>query len=253
MFICGSRHEWTLPKVPAYQHRPEGVGVGDTDIASFMLLRRPRDHGVSLSGVFNKGKFIVLTKASRNPDEGVPYPPGESRKVSVCGRKAAPPWPYPSRCPAPTSRVWVGEGMILIRSNDEQWNKFWSNPAHRAHNDRLFWVWLQVPLEPERASPGHRKLYRGSSQFGKPTARGGVHREPLDAGYVGMFRVATRIDWPSKGNLPFGAVCSRRTPARSFATRHGGGAGHRRELREKAPWTEESRGMSPRGDGHPSG
>ena len=211
------------------------VWRGDTDIASLGLYDDRDPRGVSLSGVFNKGKFIVLTEGFRNPDEAfrILLEGLEGQRLSL---------------PEPLSNFHqqgVGwEGMILIHSNDEQWNKFWSNPAHRAHNDRLFWVSFKYPLEPEQAALVTEKLY-SSSQFGKPTARGGVHREPLMKSYVGMFRVATHIDWPSKGNLPFNAVLK----AYSGEVVRDSGMGTElelRALREKAPWTEGLEGMSPR-------
>ncbi|MCC6979722.1 MAG: hypothetical protein IT343_15495 [Candidatus Melainabacteria bacterium] len=211
------------------------VWRGDTDISALGLYDDRDPRTVSLSGVFNKGKFIVLTEGFRNPDEAfrILLEGLEGQRLSL---------------PEPISNFHqqgVGwEGMILIHSNDEQWNKFWSNPAHRAHNDRLFWVSFKYPLEPEQSALVSEKLY-GSSQFGKPVARGGVHREPLMKQYIGMFRVATHLDWASKGNLPFMAVLK----AYSGEVVRDSGMGTElelRALREKAPWTEGLEGMSPR-------
>lgn len=211
------------------------VWRGDTDIAALGLYDDRDPRTVSMSGVFNKGKFIVLTEGFRNPDEAfrILLEALEGQRVSL---------PEPLGNYHQQGVGW--EGMVLIHSNDEQWNKFWSNPAHRAHNDRLFWVSFKYPLEPEQSSLVSEKLY-GASQFGKPVARGGVHREPLMKQYIGQFRVATHIDWASKGNLPFQAVLK----AYAGEVVRDSGMGTElelRALREKAPWTEGLDGMSPR-------
>ncbi len=211
------------------------VWRGDTDIANLGLYDDRDPRTVSLSGVFNKGKLIVLTEGFRNPPEGfrVLLEGLEGQRLGL---------------PEPLANHWqqgVGwEGMIIIHSNDEQWNKFHANPDHRAHNDRLHWVSFKYPLEPMEASKVTEKLYK-SSVFGKPADRGGVHREPLMRAYTGLFRVATHIDWASKGNLPFMAVLR----AYMGETVRQPGMGTEievRALREKAPGTEGLDGMSPR-------
>jgi serine protein kinase len=134
--------------------------------------------------------------------------------------------------------------MIIIHSNDEQWNKFWANPDHRAHNDRLSWVSWKYPVEPSQAAAVTRKLWMSSS-FSRPQKLGGVHLEPLVFDYTGFFRVATHLDWESKRNLPFLAVLR----AYNGQTLRQPGMGTEldvRALREQAPWTEGLDGLSPR-------
>lgn len=201
------------------------VWRGDTDIAALGQYDDRDPRTVSPSGVFNKGRLIVLTEGFRNPDEGfrVLLEGLEGQRLSL---------PEPLGNFHQQGVHW--EGMIIIHSNDEQWNKFFSNPAHRAHNDRLFWISWKYPLEPEQAAAVTEKLYKSNA-----------HREPVIKLYTGMFRVATHIDWQSKGNLPFMAVL------RAYmgeVVRHPGMGTELnvRELREKAPWTEGLEGMSPR-------
>lgn len=211
------------------------VWRGDTDIAALGLYDDRDPRTVSANGAFNKGKLIVLTEGFRNPPEGfrVLLEGLEGQRLSL---------PEPLGNYHQQGVGW--EGMIIIHSNDEQWNKFWSNPDHRAHNDRLFWVSFKYPLEPEQAANVTEKLYT-STVFGKPAELGGVHREPIIRAYTGMFRVATHIDWASKGNLPFMAVL--RAYAGENVRQTGMGTElNVRELREKAPWTEGLDGMSPR-------
>lgn len=211
------------------------VWRGDTDISALGLYDDRDPRTVSPSGVFNRGKLIVLTEGFRNPDEAF-----RILLEALEGQRVGLPEPLGNY-----HQQGVGwEGMVLIHSNDEQWNKFHSNPAHRAHNDRLFWVSFKYPLEPEQAANVSEKLY-SSSQFGKPADRGGVHREPLMKAYMGLFRVATHIDWASKGNLPFMAVL-RAYSGEVVRDRGMGTELELRSLREKAPWTEGLDGMSPR-------
>jgi predicted Ser/Thr protein kinase len=195
--------------------------------------RDPRT--VSPSGIFNKGKLIIGTEFFRNPDEAfrVLLEALEGQRLSL---------PDPLGNYHQQGVGW--EGMIVVHSNDEQWNKFWSNPAHRAHNDRLVWVSWKYPLEPNQSSLVTDKLYN-MSVFGRASDKGGVHREPVIRKYVGLFRTATTLDWASKGNLPFMSVLR----ALDGETVRQSGMGTEidlRALREKAPWDEGLNGMSPR-------
>jgi predicted Ser/Thr protein kinase len=201
------------------------VWRGDTDISALGLYDDRDPRGVSASGAFNRGKLIVLTEGLRNPPEAfrILLEGLEGQRLSL---------------PEPLSNYHqqgVGwEGMIIIHSNDEQWNKFYANPDHRAHLDRMYWVSVKYPLEPEQSSLVSDKLYTSD-----------VKREPLMRRYIGMFRVATHIDWASKGNLPFMAVLN----AYDGKDNRPQGVGtelNLRTLREKAPWTEGLDGMSPR-------
>src|SRR5262249_23949471 len=121
---------------------------------------------------------------------------------------------------------------------------FYANPAHRAHLDRMVWVSWKYPLEPNQSSLVTKKLYN-QSVFGRPADKGGVHLEPVIGKYVGLFRVATTLDWASKGNLPFMSVLR----ALDGETVRQSGMGTEidlRALRERAPWDEGLNGMSPR-------
>lgn len=211
------------------------VWRGDVDISALGLYDDRDPRTVSPSGVFNKGKLIILTEGFRNPPEGF-----RILLEGLEGQRLSLPDPLGNH-----HQQGVGwEGMIIIHSNDEQWNKFWSNPDHRAHNDRLHWVSFTYPLEPQQAAAVTEKLYSLSS-FGRPSDKGGVHREPLMSLYTGMFRVATHLDWASKGNLGFMPVLR----AYMGETVRQPGMGTElefRALREKAPWTEGLDGMSPR-------
>ena len=211
------------------------VWRGDTNIGAIGKYDDRDPRTVSPNGVFNKGKFIVLTEGLRNPPEGfrVLLEGLEGQRV---------PLPEPLAAFHPAGMRW--EGMVVIHSNDEQWNKFHSNPDHRAHLDRFHWVSWRYPLEPQEATKVNVKLYDGSS-FGQAANNGGVHREPLVDRYIGMFRVATHIDWDSKNGLPFMAVLR----AYGGETVRQTGMGTEidvRALREKAPWTEGLPGISPR-------
>lgn len=211
------------------------VWRGDTEIGAIGLYEDRDPRTVSLSGAFNRGKLIILTEGFRNPSEGfrVLLEALEGQRLGL---------------PEPLGSHWqhgVGwEGMVIIHSNDEQWNKFYGNPDHRAHNDRLQWISWRYPLEPKQSAKISEKLYK-SSAFGRSAELGGVHMEPLMLPYSGMFRAATHIDWESKGGLPFMAVL--RAYAGETVRQTGMGTDiDVRALREKAPWTEGLPGMSPR-------
>jgi predicted Ser/Thr protein kinase len=212
------------------------VWRGDLDISAMGLYDDRDPRTVSPTGFFNKARFGVLTEGFRNPDEGfrVILELLEGQRLTL---------PEPLGNFHQAGLGW--EGMLIIHSNDEQWNKFWNNPDHRAHNDRLHWVSFPYPLEPKKAAEVTRKLFRASTFGSKSLKNGGGHKEPLIEDYVGWFRAATHIDWQSKGNLPFMAVLR----AYDGQTVRQPGMGTEldvRTLREQAPWTEGLNGMSPR-------
>lgn len=211
------------------------VWRGDTAIESIGMYADSDPRCVNLSGVFNKGKLIILTEGFRNPPEGfrVLLEALEGQRI---------PLPEPLAAYYQQGVGW--EGMVIIHSNDEQWNKFYSNPDHRAHNDRLSWTSWKYPVEPTQAANVTRKLWTASA-FGKSQKLGGVHLEPLVFDYTGFFRVASHLDWESKRNLPFLAVLR----AYNGQTLRQPGMGTEldvRSLREQAPWAEGLDGMSPR-------
>jgi serine protein kinase len=191
---------------------------------------------LDLTGYFCRAKFAVLTEGLRNPDEGfrVLLEDLEGGRI-----------PLPEGFDPLENPDGIGvENFVLIHSNDEQWNKFYANPSHRAHLDRFNWVSFRYPLEPSMSAKVTEKLY-GGSNFGRPVALGGVHHEPLAFPYTGYFRVATHIDWPSKGNRPLLAVL-RAYDGKQVRERMMGTDIDLRALREQAPWTEGLNGMSPR-------
>ena len=211
------------------------VWRGDENIGTIGMYDDRDPRTVSLNGFFNKGKFIVLTEGFRNPSEGF-----RVLLEALEGQRL--PLPEPLAAHHPDGVRW--EGSVLIHSNDEQWNKFFSDPAHRAHNDRLHWVSWRYPLEPKQSARVNTKLYN-SSAYGRSSDDGGVHLEPLIEAYTGMFRVFTHIDWDSKGGLPVMSVLN----AFNGETVRQTGMGTEidvRALRQDAPWTEGLPGMSPR-------
>jgi predicted Ser/Thr protein kinase len=211
------------------------VFIGETNIGAIGRYDDRDPRTVSPNGAFNQGRFIVGTEFFRSPDEGF-----RIMLEALEGQRI--PLPEPLSNYHQQGVGW--EGMMLIHSNDEQWNKFNSDPHKRAHVDRLVWVSWKYPLEPTQAAKVNHKLYTASG-FGKAPEDGGVHVEPLVWEYIGMFRAATHIDWESKGNMTFMSVLNaydgKKVRQASMSTE-----ADPRTMRESAPWTEGLDGMSPR-------
>jgi predicted Ser/Thr protein kinase len=206
------------------------VWRGRMSLANMGLYASNDPRILDLSGYFNRGKFIIHTEGLRNPDEGFRV----LLEGLEGGRLSLPDGFDPTENPD-----GIGfEGVNIIHSNDEQWNKFYANPAHRAHLDRFAWVSFPYPLEPTQAARVTEKLWT-------PLKELGIHHEPLAFPYSGFFRVATHIDWASKGNRPLLAVL-RAYDGKQVRERMMGTDIDLRALREQAPWTEGLTGMSPR-------
>lgn len=208
---------------------------GEQDIGSLGLYSDRDPRTVSLSGAFNRGRLLILTEGFRNPDEAF-----RVLLEALEGQRLA--------LPAPLKNFWqhgVGwEGMIILHSNDEQWNKFYQNPDHRAHNDRLDWRPLKYPLQPSKRAMITEKLY-GGSQFSDPDGDSFCHLEPLTFQYTGKFCVASHIHWDSKRGLGEDEVL--RAYDGEVIRQPGMGTElNPRTLREMAPWTEGLEGISPR-------
>lgn len=209
---------------------------GEQDISALGQYSDRDPRTVSLSGAFNRGRVLILTEGFRNPDEAF-----RVLLEALEGQRLA--------LPAPLKNFWqhgVGwEGMIILHSNDEQWNKFYQNPDHRAHNDRLDWRPLKYPLQPSKAALITKKLYEASEFGGDPESSSFCHLEPLTFLYTGKFRVSSHIHWDSKRGLDEDAVL--RAYDGEILRQPGMGTElNPRTLREMAPWTEGLEGISPR-------
>jgi serine protein kinase len=191
---------------------------------------------LDLTGFLCRGKFVVNTEGLRNPEEGFRV----LLELLEGGRIPLPEGFDPTENP---DGMGV-ESFSLFHSNDEQWTAFYNNLKHRAHLDRFNWVSFPYPLEPTQSARVTEKLY-GGSDFGRPWKQGGVHHEPFAFLWSGYFRVATHIDWASKGNRPLLAVLQAYDGKQSRENMMGVNI-DLRALREQAPWTEGLTGMSPR-------
>lgn len=209
---------------------------GEQDISALGQYTDRDPRTVSLSGAFNRGRLLILTEGFRNPDEAF-----RVLLEALEGQRLA--------LPAPLKNFWqhgVGwEGMIILHSNDEQWNKFYQNPDHRAHNDRLDWRPLKYPLQPSKRAMITRKLYEASEFGNDPDNNSFCHLEPLLFNYTGKFCVSSHIHWDSKRGLDEDAVL--RAYDGEIIRQPGMGTElNPRTLLEMAPWTEGLEGIGPR-------
>ncbi len=182
------------------------------------------------SGFFMRGKVIIHTEGLRNPPEGF----RALLEMLEGGRITLPEGFDPSENPE-----GIGcEAVNIFHSNDEQKAKFVANPDHRAHLDRMTQISLPYPTEPWAATAVTAKLFA-------PLEERGIHHEPLAFPYSGMFRVATHLDWTTKGNRPLIAVL-RAYDGLQVRERMMGTDIDLRALREQAGASEGRTGMSPR-------
>jgi predicted Ser/Thr protein kinase len=207
---------------------------GDKKLATMGLYDDEDPRTASLSGFFNRGKFFIMTEIFRNPPEGF-----RVLLESLEGGRL----PLPEPLSAYHSEGTGWEGMITGHANMEQWEKFFGNLDHKAHLDRFSPKPFIYPLRPAAAAQVTDKLY-AASNLGRSLAEGGVHHEPLTSLYSGYFRVATHLDWPSKGNRPVLAVL-RAYDGKKERDSFMGTDIDLRALREQAP-IEGQTGMSPR-------
>jgi predicted Ser/Thr protein kinase len=210
------------------------VWRGRTSMKNMGIFDDEDPRTIVLNGYFNVGKFMVLTEIFRNPPEGF-----RVLLESLEGGRL----PLPDSIAAyyPEGIHW--EGVMIGHANMEQWQKFYGNADHRAHLDRFSPKPFIYPLRPTAAAKVTEKLY-AASDLGQP-GHSHVHHEPLSFKWAGYFRVATHLDWASKGNRPVMAVLQA-YDGKQVRERMMGTDIDLRALRSMAPTSEGQTGMSPR-------
>lgn len=205
--------------------------IGSENLAMMGRVEPDDPRSVQLNGAFNKGNrgIVILTEGLKNPPE--------AQRIlleALQGRRV--------RLPNPLGGSVGFDGVVIINSNESEYNKFVNVRENEPYLDRFYRIWFPYPVEKSQAKRVIEKIW-GSSEFAKAEAEGGVHVDPDVFDYLAHLEILTRIEkHPSVPlNMKVEAYDGRDLRAKGMGmklTVH--------DLRESASAREGLEGQSPR-------
>lgn len=208
-----------------------GEWIGTENIGQLGQFADGDPRSINLNGAFNKGNrgLVILTEGLKNPPE--------AQRVlleALQGRRV--------KLPAPLSGSVFFDGLIIIHSNEGEYDKFIKVRENEPYSDRFFRIWFPYPLEMSQARRVIEKFWNGS-EFAKPVEKGGVHVDPDVFDYLARLECLTRVkEDPSVPlNVKVDAYDGRDQRARGMGTKVSV-----QDLRERASTREGLEGQSPR-------
>lgn len=203
-----------------------GEWIGTENIGQLGQFAEGDPRSINLNGAFNKGNrgLVILTEGLKNPPE--------AQRVlleALQGRRV--------KLPAPLAGSVFFDGLIIIHSNEGEYDKFMKVRENEPYADRFLRVWFQYPLEMSQARRVIEKFWGGSDFSGK------VHVDPDVFDYLARLEVLTRIlpDQSVSLNAKADAYDGREQRGRGMGTKVSTS-----ELRERASIREGLGGQSPR-------
>ena len=143
-----------------------GTWIGTENLAMLGRLEAGDPRLVELGGAFNKGNrgLVILTEGLKNPPEAqrVLLEALQGRRVGI---------------PAPLGGSLHFDGLIIIHSNEGEYDRFIKERVNEPYADRFFRIWFPYPLEAKQVRKVHEKFWKGSD-FAKAEIDGGVHVDP---------------------------------------------------------------------------
>ncbi len=202
--------------------------IGAENLSMIGRVESDDPRAVTLNGAFNKGNrgIVILTEGLKNPPE--------AQRIlleALQGRRV--------RLPNPLGGSVGFDGVVIINSNESEYNKFVNVKENEPYLDRFYRIWFPYPVEKSAARRVVEKIWM-SSEFARS---GGVRIDPDVFDYLAHLEILTRLeDHPAvPRNMKVEAYDGRDLRARGMGMRltvH--------DLRELASAREGLQGMSPR-------
>jgi len=156
--------------------------VGSENLANMGRFADGDPRLVNLNGAFNKGNrgLVILTEGLKNPPEAhrVLLEALQGRRVQL---------------PAPLEGSNFFDGLIIIHSNEGEYDKFMKVRENEPYADRFFRIWFPYPLEMSQGEKVIRKFWN-SSEFAKKDSPEYVSVDPDVFSWLARMEVLTRID-----------------------------------------------------------
>jgi len=156
--------------------------VGGENLANMGRFQEGDPRLINLNGAFNKGNrgLVILTEGLKNPPEAhrVLLEALQGRRIQL---------------PAPLEGSVFFDGLIIIHSNEGEYDKFMKVRENEPYADRFFRIWFPYPLEMSQAERVIKKFW-GGSEFSKVGSKDYVSVDPDVFGWLARMEVLTRID-----------------------------------------------------------
>lgn len=205
--------------------------IGSENLSRMGRVQPDDPRSIDLNGAFDRGNrgIVVLTEGLKNPPEAhrVLLEALQGRRVGI---------------PQPLGGSLHWEGLVIIHSNEGEYNKFLSDKVNEPYWDRFLRVLVPYPLEASEAAKITRKLW-SLSDYNRPVSEGGVHMEPILPEYEARLRVLSYIedDDVVSRMVKLNAYDGKQIRAKGMGT-----IVDVRDLRKRATWREGMEGISPR-------
>ncbi len=208
-----------------------GTWIGTENLAMLGRLEAGDPRLVELGGAFNKGNrgLVILTEGLKNPPEAqrVLLEALQGRRVGI---------------PAPLGGSLHFDGLIIIHSNEGEYDRFIKERVNEPYVDRFFRIWFPYPLEARQVRKVHEKFWKGSD-FAKTEAEGGVHVDPDVFEYTSELAVLMALE--NHPSVPLETKMDA-YDGRDIRQKGMGTKVSQHELRQSASPREGLSGMSPR-------
>ena len=202
--------------------------IGAENLSQIGRVDSDDPRSVTLNGAFNKGNrgIVILTEGLKNPPE--------AQRIlleALQGRRV--------RLPNPLGGSVGFDGVVIINSNESEYNKFMNVKENEPYADRFYRIWFPYPIEKSAARKVVEKFW-STSEFANS---GGVHVDPDVFDYLAHLEILTRLEDNKQvtKNMKVEAYDGRDLRAKGMGmklTVH--------DLREAASAREGLQGMSPR-------
>jgi serine protein kinase len=208
-----------------------GTWIGTENLAMMGRLPSGDPRLVEFNGAYNKGNrgLVIKTEGLKNPPEAqrVTLEALQGRRVGI---------------PAPLGGSLHFDGLVIIHSNEGEYDRFIKERVNEPYVDRFWRIWFPYPLEARQVKKVHEKFWKGSD-FAKPETDGGVHVDPDVFDYTSRLAVLTALEQHPAVPL---ATKLDAYDGRDIRQKGMGTKVSATELRQQASPREGLSGMSPR-------
>ncbi|MBX9571855.1 MAG: hypothetical protein K2X77_23380 [Candidatus Obscuribacterales bacterium] len=208
-----------------------GTWIGTENLAMMGRLQSGDPRLVEFNGAYNKGNrgLVIQTEGLKNPPEAqrVNLEALQGRRVGV---------------PAPLGGSLHFDGLVVIHSNEGEYDRFIKERVNEPYVDRFWRIWFPYPLEARQVQKVHEKFWKGSD-FAKTVAEGGVHVDPDVFEYTSRLAVLSALE--AHPSVPLATKLDA-YDGRDIRQKGMGTKVSSFELRQQASTREGLSGMSPR-------
>lgn len=208
-----------------------GTWIGTENLAMLGRLPSGDPRLVELNGAYNKGNrgLVIKTEGLKNPPEAqrVTLEALQGRRVGI---------------PAPLGGSLHFDGLVIIHSNEGEYDRFIKERVNEPYVDRFWRIWFPYPMEARQVQKVHEKFWKGSD-FAKPESLGGVHVDPDVFEYTSRLAVLSALE--AHPSVPLSTKLDA-YDGRDIRQKGMGTKVSASELRQQASPREGLSGMSPR-------